>query len=209
MIGANLGIRAADGALEAFTRSVTRQNTGVPNRDLQRILNAINGQEVYSGPIYVGTAPAIRRPADLDVSKVLVKVARGLHYLHAQEVVPPFYRKDGNLLQYQHVPTEFHQAWYPVIGEVGDFFHYKGWWRSGIAVWVMLFYQRAYGIAWFHDPHYAFPSSSELGGSTVKSERNDALAASRSGASGEPLHEGESRSLPGYSEGTSLSETVK
>jgi hypothetical protein len=162
MIGSNLGVKEADGALEAFKRSVSRRPG--PNRDYNRIMNSVSEQEIYSGSIYLGTAPTIRVPEDLDVSKVIIKIAQGLHYCYTEQVIPLSYEKIGRLLQPQYVPPQLQQAGYSVVGNVGDFFHYKGWWKmedSGlaIAVWVMFFYQRTYGIAWFKDPNFIYPTN--------------------------------------------------
>lgn len=162
MIGSNTGIKEADGALEAFTRSVSRRPG--PNRDYNRIMNAVGGEEdIYAGGIYLGTAPTIRVPADLDVGAVVVKIAQGLHYAYTQQVIPPAYKKRGSFLQPQYLPPELLQARYPVVGSVGDFFHYSGWWKMegpdlAIAVWVMLFYRRAYGVAWFKAADFMYPA---------------------------------------------------
>jgi hypothetical protein len=160
LIGSNLGVKEADGALEAFRRNVGRRPG--PNRDYNRIMNAVSEREIYSGSIYLGTAPTIRVSEDLDVSMVIIKIAQGLHYYYTEQVVPPSYEKMGWLLQPQYVPPQLHQAGYVVVGNVGDFFHYKGWWKMedsnlAIAIWVMFFYQRAYGIAMFKDPHFIYP----------------------------------------------------
>lgn len=170
MIGSNLGVKEADGALEAFGRNVSRRPG--PNKDYNRIVERISEEEIYSGKIYLGTAPAIRVPEDIDISGVITKIAQGLHYAHTKGIIPSWYERQGMLLQPEHVPSQFHQAVYYVVGQVGEFFHYKGWWKvenanCAVAVWVMVFYQRAYGIAWFRDPNFVYPTGVTEGPSEV------------------------------------------
>ena|SRR5260370_15579708 len=154
VIGSRLGIAEADGALEAFQRSVNRRPG--PNRDYDRIQRAIGWQEVYTASsIYLGTAPSIKIPADLDVEGILIKIAQGLHYIYTKQIIPLWYIKQGVLIQPHHLPPIWHQVEYPFIGQTGNFFIYKGWKNPETiecAQWLMLFYQRALGVVTFYNP---------------------------------------------------------
>jgi HNH endonuclease len=156
VIGSNTGVEAADGAFAAFARSVNRQ-PGIINRDLQRILENISITDMYSGKIWVGKAQAIQTPRDLDAACVIKKIARGLHYYHTQQVIPQFYQKHGALFDSSQIPAPLLTAQYPYTGQTGDFFHYGGWTfgeKPDMILWIMAFYKRAYGVAWFQDPSF-------------------------------------------------------
>lgn len=161
VIGSGYGIEEADGALAAFGRSVGRRPG--PNKDYQRIRNAITIRGIDLGPLHFGPPPIIHLPDDLDENKVLIKIARGLHFHHTGKIVPPHYVKDAVLIPERCMPVELRQMQYSITGDIGDFFHYNGWWStegSDSAVWVMHFYQRAIGIAWFHNTkvtEFTFP----------------------------------------------------
>jgi hypothetical protein len=154
VIGSNLGIAEADGALAAFQRSVSRRPG--PNRDYNRIQRAIGWQEVYTtSSIYLGTAPSISIPSDLDVESILIKIAQGLHYFHTRQIIPSGYVKQGVLVQPHRLPPLWDQVEWPFVGQTGNFFSYQGWKNPetiDCAQWLMLFYQRALGVVTFYDP---------------------------------------------------------
>jgi|GEM_PF-2360545 len=156
IIGLNTGVEAADGAFAVFARSVNRQ-PGIINSDLRRILENISVMDTYSGKILIGKAQVIQTPRDLDAACVIKKIAQGLHYHHTQQVIPQFYQKHGALFDPSQVPGPLLTAQYPFTGQTGDFFHYGGWTfgeKSDMILWIMAFYKRAYGVAWFQVPTF-------------------------------------------------------
>jgi hypothetical protein len=154
VIGSNLGIAEADGALAAFQRNVSRRPG--PNRDYDRIQRAIGWQEVSTASsIYLGVAPTITIPLDLDVESILIKIAQGLHYIHTEQIIPSWYVKQAVLVQPHRLPPLWYQVEWPFVGQTGNFFSYQGWKNPETiecAQWLMLFYQRALGVVTFYDP---------------------------------------------------------
>lgn len=150
----NAGVKEADDALAAFTRNVQRnppKDIRIPQKDLARVMEGVRTADAYSpGGIYLGKVPTIRPSAEVDVSTVLVKIARGLHYVHTGEIVPASYQMAGQL--YHELPYQEILSGLPAYGQASDFFHYRGGAsaedpRAG--VWYMIFYRKVFGFALF------------------------------------------------------------
>lgn len=155
VLRAGNGIAAADDAYEALKRNVNRnaiKRAGTPHRDLLRILEGIAQRELYApGGIYLGTTKAISPASDINIQALLIKIARGLHYVHYQTIIPSGYIMKGYTLK--HIPESVIEL--PIVGNAGDFFHYRGGRLDEdpqAGIWFMAFYQAVYGMVYFDDP---------------------------------------------------------
>ena len=149
------GIVAADDAYAALSRSLARnadQRAGMPHKDLLRIMEGIGEREIYTpNGIYVGTARVISPASDINIPSLLIKVARGLHYVHCQTIIPNDYSMEGHTIR--RIPEIVSEL--PIVGGAGDFFHYRGC-RVDVnpqaGIWFMAFYQAVFGMVYFDDP---------------------------------------------------------
>lgn len=154
---AGKGNKSADKAYQAMRRNFMRNpigRVGRPHKDLIRIVKNISKKDFFSpdGKIYLGTGRIISSPDDLDIESVLIKIVRGLHFLHTKEIIPSSYIMHAKIIKHIEHPELFEDA--KIKGKVGDFFHFRGGWakednKSGL--WYMLFYQTIGAMAWFID----------------------------------------------------------
>lgn len=85
--------KSAEKAYQAMKRNFKRNpigRAGRPHKDLVRLVNNISTKDFYSsdGQVYLFSRRVITQPDDLDARAVLIKIARGLHYFCAEEIVP-------------------------------------------------------------------------------------------------------------------------
>ncbi len=152
VLRAGSGIAAADDAYEALKRNVNRNainRAGMPHRDLLRIQEGIEQRETYSpGGIYLGTTKVISPAPDIDIQALLVKIARGLHYVHYHTIIPNEYVMEGHTLK--RIPESVAEL--PIFGNAGDFFHYRGGRLDEdpqCGIWFMAIYQTIFGMVYF------------------------------------------------------------
>lgn len=155
VLRAGNGIAAADDAFESLKRNVKRnaiKRAGMPHRDFLRILDGIEQREIYTpGGIYLGTTKVISPASDIDIQALLIKIARGLHYVHFQTIIPDQYNMEGYTLK--RIPESVVEL--PIAGNAGDFFHYRGGQIDEdpqIGIWFMAFYQAVFGMVYFDSP---------------------------------------------------------
>jgi hypothetical protein len=156
------GVPEAEDAFESMQRNFVRgKEDGSLNRDYYRLFDNVVfstshiGAAQTPGGILISLFVGIKYPKDLDYKAVLLKIARGLHYYHTQEIIP-----DNYLMMADFVVSDWerHAAFIQrltIAGQMGDFFVYKGTWagdepKSG--VWYMTFYQSLTGMASFRAP---------------------------------------------------------
>src|SRR5258708_36290092 len=157
------GVQEAEAAFENMLRNFGRgkeERGGLPNKDFYRLYNNIVLKEGYTpGGIYIGPVIGIRSPEDLDYKRVLIKIARGLHYYYSREIIPANYDMNADFI----VSNEEYHAGYirqlNIWGIMGDFFAYKGTWardepKSGI--WYICFYRSLTGMVGFRKPKELF-----------------------------------------------------
>ena len=155
VLRARSGIAAADEAYEALRRNVNRnaiKRASMPHRDLLRILEGIEQRKLYTpGGIYLGTTKVISPAPDINIKSLLVKIARGLHYVHYQTIIPNGYIMEGYTLK--RIPESV--TGLPIVGNAGDFFHYRGGRLDEdpqTGIWIMAFYQAVFGMVYFDNP---------------------------------------------------------
>lgn len=161
---ANDTVLEAEDAFAAMQRGFERgkdERGGVLNQDYYRLysnlvfdINRI-GEAQTPGGILISSFVGIKPSEDLDYKAVLIKIARGLHYHHNQEIIP-----DNYTMQADFVVSDFerHSGYLqrlPIRVQMGDFFAYRGTWaedepRSG--VWYMSFYRSLIGMVGFRKP---------------------------------------------------------
>jgi hypothetical protein len=153
-------IPEAKDAFEKFKSNIQRNElgrAGMPHKDLTRIIQGIDNKDIYTpNNIYLGTVSTIRPGPDIDIRAILLKIARGLHAVHANEIIPPTYEQAACLYGHSgpYPPLE-HIDKAHVLGNVGNFFHYRGGWASEdpkACIWYMMFYNHLIGVAVFGRP---------------------------------------------------------
>ena len=153
--GSGRGLIAADEAYGAMKRNFARNpigRAGNPHKDLIRLIKNIKRRDFYtpSGKVYLGSSNVVTPPDDLDLEGVLLKIARGLHFLYTGAVIPDDYIKHAVLIEKIEYPELYEET--NTRGRAGDFFHFRGGWakediKSGL--WYMVFYKRVGAMAWF------------------------------------------------------------
>ena len=156
--GSGRSLIAADEAYKKMKRNFARNQigrAGRPHKDLVRLTKNIKYKDLYtpSGRIYLGSSYVITPPKDLDLEGVLLKIARGLHFLYTGAVIPNNYIKHAVLIEKIEYPELYEET--KIRGRAGDFFHFRGGWaredvKSGL--WYMVFYKRVGAMAWFLNP---------------------------------------------------------
>jgi hypothetical protein len=154
------GVREAEDAFGKMSRSFKKigkeERDDLLNRDFYRLFNNIIQVESHdpSGALrdpFWGIKPA----QDLDYRSVLIKIARGLHYQHTQQIVPNDYGMHADFVKVQSQLSENLLRQVHISGAMGDFFAYLGSYASDdhkSGIWYMGFYQSVLGIAVFGDP---------------------------------------------------------
>lgn len=161
---ANDGVPEAEDAFAKMQRNFARgkdERGGALNCDYYRLYNNVVfdinriGEAQTPGGILISSFVGIKPPTDLDYKAVLIKIARGLHYYHNQEIIPDNYimRADFVVSDFERHARTIQQL--NIAGQMGDFFAYKGTWakdepKSGI--WYMIFYRSLIGMAGFGKP---------------------------------------------------------
>lgn len=155
---AHKGNKSADDAYTAARRNFQRNPIARlligPNKDLKRIVSSIKRQDIYTpNGIYLGTRSAIYASNDLEWKDVLIKIARGLHYLYSGEVIPKDYDFGAKFIQKIEFPDLYEQC--KIRSRAGDFFHFAGGWTKEdpkTGLWYMVFYKKIGALVWFVKP---------------------------------------------------------
>lgn len=153
------GVREAENAFENMQRNFRRrgneEQSGFLNRDFFRLYENIEQREGYTpSGIYIGPVVGIKPAKDVDYKSVLLKIARGLHYHHNQEIIPDDYEMFADFVFDASKHAEYMQQ-LNISGTMGDFFAYRGTWASDepkSGVWYMCFYRSVIGMAGFRKP---------------------------------------------------------
>lgn len=152
--------KSTEGAYKKMMRNYTRnaiaeQILGKPNKDLLRVWSGMKKIDVYTpGGIYLGNAPIIQPAKDVKWKDVLIKIAKGLHYLFTGQIIPSDYIPMAYFLQKIDQPEVFDSL--PIRKRAGDFFHFRGGNSPDdpkAGVWYMTFYKKVSAVVWF------FPAS--------------------------------------------------
>lgn len=158
--GAYSGNKSADGAYEAsirnFQRSPAARMLLGPSVDLVRIIKSIKHVDLFSkGGIYLGKAPILHVPEDPDYKKVLIKIAKGVHFLKTGFVIPANYRvMAGFLNEVPPLELDILNSLNP-SERAGDFFHFRGGYAKedvNACVYYMVFYKKVLTRVWFMPP---------------------------------------------------------
>jgi hypothetical protein len=153
------GVPEAEDAFEKMQRNFVRgKEGGSLNQDYYRLFDNIVFSTSHIGAaqtpsgLLISPFVGIKPPKDLDYRAVLLKIARGLHYYHTQEIIP-----DNSFMMADFVVSDWERhiasiQRLNIAGQMGDFFAYKGTWardepKSGI--WYMIFYRSLVGVASF------------------------------------------------------------
>ena len=153
---AGKGIKSADDAYSSARRNFLRNPIARlfigPSKDLKRIVRSIKREDIYSpsGKIYLGQALVIRMPDDVGWRDIVLKIAKGLHFLKSGYVVPENYKTVAKFIREVEFPELYKRC--KVRGHAGDFFHFAGGWvkedpKSGL--WYMVFYKTVGFMVWF------------------------------------------------------------
>lgn len=129
--GSKKGNRSADEAFEKAMSNFKRgliKSGGRHSKDLTRIaLNIKRKNVITKSGIVLGEMPFLYPPEDIKTEKVLIKIAKGVHYQVYKEVIPPNYNCFGKYLQNKIKLEELNIVdKLPYEGSAGDFFNFKG-----------------------------------------------------------------------------------
>ena len=113
----------ANDAFEKMQRGFDRMKEmrgGLPSRDYYRLINNMVIVPSYPNGPLVGIKPA----NDVKYRDVLIKIARGLHYYHTEEIIPQNYLKyaDFVLRPSDHLEMLTRICNDGLIGAMGNFF---------------------------------------------------------------------------------------
>jgi len=124
------GVPEAEAAFENMMRNFARgkeEHGGLPNQDFYRLYNNVMFREGYTpGGIYVGRVFGIKPADDLDYQAIFIKIARGLHYYHSQEIIPSNYSMKADFVTSDEEKHAHYIQRLNVSGQMGDFFVYRG-----------------------------------------------------------------------------------
>ena len=157
--GGSTEIPQTVGAWHAMRRNFARNDLSPrPNKDFARVRSAISVQPLFVGSssIYLGHAAVITAPDGLEQERVLLKLARGLHYLHSPSpdfrIVPQGYQMVADFVEAPTDPVVWEML--PIYGNAGDFFEFRGGYSDAdprTSMWYMRFYKRLLAVASFID----------------------------------------------------------
>lgn len=148
---------AHDAALRNYQRSPIARLFVGPSKDLIRVFQAMKKVDIFSksGKIYLGKGVRLSVPNDPDYEKVLIKIAKGLHFLKTGSIIPTNYRVLAGFLE--KIPAqdqEMINAMNPPQ-RAGDFFHFRGGSAKediNACVYYMVFYKKVISRVWFMPP---------------------------------------------------------
>lgn len=156
---AGKGNQSADEAYSAARRNFQRNPIARlfigPSKDLKRVVGGIKKEDLYSpsGKVYLGTASMIRVSNDVAWKDVVLKIAKGLHYLKSDSVIPEDYKTEVKFIKEVEFPDLYKDC--TVRGHAGDFFHFAGGWTkedSKFGLWYLVFYKTVGFMVWFLNP---------------------------------------------------------
>lgn len=159
--GAYSGNKSADDAYQASIRNFQRGAAARlflgPSVDLIRIVKNIKHVDSFSesGRIYLGKIPLLYQPEDPDYNKILIKIAKGLHFLKTGSIIPSNY--DILVGFIKEVPPPEYEILNKlnISGRAGDFFDFRGGNAKediNACIYYMVFYKKIMSRIWFTPP---------------------------------------------------------
>lgn len=154
------GNKSADDAYKASLRNFQRSPAARmflgPSVDLIRIVKSIKRVDLISkGGVYLGKAPTLYVPDEPDYNNILIKIAKGVHYLKTGSVIPANYSVFAGFLKEVPLPElEILNSLNP-SERAGDFFHFRGGYAKediNACIYFMVFYKRMLARVWFMPP---------------------------------------------------------
>jgi hypothetical protein len=163
------GVPEHESAFQAMMRAFKKgkeKRGGIPNRDYYRIASNISVVNAFTDDgRYRGMFVGIKTANDMKYRDVLIKIARGLHYRHTEQVIPQEYRMYAKLienpLEHLGIIQQIGDFGTSVAGAMGDFFLYAGLYDSGdrkSGIWYVWFYQSVLACVQFGRPKEGRPA---------------------------------------------------
>jgi len=146
-------IQAADDAWAEFISENNKslKKYGIQSKEFREILQNFPETDIYTpGGIYLGNWRIMQMSQDSQHREEFIKIAKGLHYVHTQEIIPNTYEIGVRVNEQVIFLKEFANA--PYFRFDTDFFTYLGAAsveNRKLGIWYMQFYNGYFAQVWF------------------------------------------------------------